>query len=206
MSPRRTRASCGDFAAAAESAEAGIAAPAFAFATLPGLDGIVAPEEDNDSFEGNARLKAEYYSHHAPGLLVLCDDSGLQVDALDGRPGVRSARFAADLGFGSDGATLDRNNNEALLLEMTEQTERTARYRCVLALARDGVVLHSAAGALEGEILTDPQGRGGFGYDPLFYVPEAGCTMAEISPTDRLQLSHRGRALRLLLSALTGTE
>lgn len=192
-----------DFAQAAEHV-AGV--PVWApvtFETLPGLQTIVAPAEDRDTFEGNARLKAEYYSQHAPGLLVLSDDSGLEVDALDGRPGVRSARFAADLGFTQAGESADAGNNEALLLEMLEQTQRTARYRCVLALARDGVVLHTASGSLAGEILTEATGRGGFGYDPLFFVPSEGCTMAELPQADRLRLSHRGRAIRALLVQLT---
>ena len=192
-----------DFAMAAELASAGdTSAMVVTFGILPGLDTIAAPAEVCETFEGNARLKAEYYSQRASGLLVLCDDSGLEVDALGGRPGVRSARFAADLGFESAGGNVDLNNNEALLLEMTEQTERTARYRCVLALARNGVVLHTADGMLDGEILTEPAGEGGFGYDPLFFVAELGRTMAQVSPEERLRLSHRGKALRALLRLL----
>ena len=185
-----------DFALAAESM--GTAHPV-RFETLPGLEAIAAPEEDQDTFRGNAELKARYYSQRAPGLLVLSDDSGLEVDALEGRPGVRSARFADDLGFGDASQPIDTRNNEALLLEMIEQTERTGRYRCVLAVAKDGAVLHTADGTLEGAILTEPAGQGGFGYDPLFFVPEAGCTMAEVSSEQRLQMSHRSRALRELL-------
>ena len=172
------------------------------FQSLPGLDRLAAPAEDETTFEGNARLKAEYYSRLAPGLLVLADDSGLEVGALEGRPGVRSARFAMDLGKESAGGSPDEANNEALLLAMLEQTDRQGRYRCVLALGRDGVVLATAEGALEGEILNDPVGESGFGYDPLFYVPEVGCTMAQVGPEDRLRLSHRGRALRRLLEGL----
>lgn len=191
-----------DFAYAAEHAQSASSQALVRLATLPRLESLEAPEENSDTFEGNAQLKAEYYSQHAPGLWVLCDDSGLEVDALEGRPGVRSARFAADLGFGSGDAPPDENNNEALLLEMTEQTERAARYRCVLALARDGVVLYTATGTLEGELRTEAAGDGGFGYDPLFYAPEAGCTMAQAEPQARLELSHRGRALRQLLACL----
>lgn len=187
-----------DFALVAQEAESG----EVTFAPLPQLDTIPAPAEDQDTFEGNARLKAEYYSRLAPGFLVLCDDSGLEVDALDGRPGVRSARFALDLGFGSPMDSADVRNNEALLLEMTEQTERGGRYRCVLALARDGAVLRTADGALEGEVLTAPEGTNGFGYDPLFYASELGCTMAQASSEERLRVSHRSRALRKLLPDL----
>ena len=166
---------------------------------LPGLAGIEPPAEDEDSFEGNARVKAVFYSRFAPGAWVLADDSGLEVDALDGRPGVRSARFALDLGMASAPGSLDASNNEALLLTMLEQVDRSARYRCVLALARDGRVEQVSSGAVDGEILSGPEGDGGFGYDPLFFVPELGCSMAEASLEDRLRLSHRGRALRQLL-------
>ncbi|GAA3768177.1 non-canonical purine NTP pyrophosphatase [Terriglobus aquaticus] len=189
-----------DFALAAERLAGTGSAGEVRFETIPGLSTIPAPEEDQDSFEGNARLKAEYYSRRAPGLLVLADDSGLEVDALEGRPGVRSARFAADLGREDADGDTDRANNEALMLAMLEQTDRRGRYRCVLALARDGEVLATAEGSLEGEVLNDPEGDGGFGYDPLFYVPEMGCTMAQVGPEDRLRLSHRGRALRRLLA------
>lgn len=167
---------------------------------LPGLAGIPTPEETGDTFEANASLKAVYYSQHAPGLWVLADDSGLEVVALGGRPGVRSARYASDMAYGSGGPdTLDRDNNEALLLAMLEQTDRRARYRCALALAMDGKVEAVSFGKLEGELLDEPGPPGGFGYDPLFFVPELGCGMSEASPEDRIRVSHRGRALRTLL-------
>ncbi|WP_419803924.1 non-canonical purine NTP pyrophosphatase [Terriglobus sp.] len=191
-----------DFAFAAEGLQADASGGPVQLATLPGLSALAAPAEDQETFEGNARLKAEYYARAAPGLLVLADDSGLEVDTLEGRPGVRSARFAADLGRSVETGEIDAANNDALLLAMLEQVNRRARYRCVLALARDGVVFATADGSLEGEILTDPEGAGGFGYDPLFFVPELGCTMAQASPEDRLRLSHRGRALRALLAGL----
>ncbi len=169
---------------------------------LPGLAEIAPPEETGDTFQANARLKAEYYSRSAPGLWVLADDSGLEADALDGRPGVRSARFAQDLGLLDSGRGLDASNNEALLLAMLEQTDRGARYRCVLALARDGRVEAAASGSVEGTILSEPEGEGGFGYDPLFHVTELGCTMAQASVQDRTRVSHRGRALRKLLGMI----
>jgi XTP/dITP diphosphohydrolase len=187
-----------DFALAASDADATIQ-----IEPLPGLATIPAPPEDEPTFEANARVKAVYYSLRAPGVLVLADDSGLEVDALDGAPGVRSARFAADLAH-PDADTPDNRNNAALLDALADvpETRRQARYRCSLALARDGLVLHTAEGTVEGSILPAPRGNGGFGYDPLFYLPQLGRTMSELAPTDRLALNHRGRALAELLRIL----
>ncbi len=169
---------------------------------LPNLRDIAAPEETGETFADNAELKAIFYSQQAPSLWVLADDSGLEVDALAGRPGVRSARFAQDLGAFDEALGLDGSNNTALQLAMLEQTDRRARYRCVLALACDGTVHLTAEGTVEGEVLSDPEGTGGFGYDPFFYIPELNCTMAQANPEDRLRFSHRGRALRHLLQQL----
>jgi XTP/dITP diphosphohydrolase len=166
---------------------------------LPGLAGIPAPPEDELTFEGNARVKAVYYSKFASGAWVIADDSGLEVDALGGRPGVRSARFAQDLGLSSAENGLDLANNAALLSELEGKKNRSARYRCALALACDGAVLQVGFGTVEGEILTLPVGDGGFGYDPLFYSEELESTMAEAPMENRLRVSHRGRALRALL-------
>ena len=175
---------------------------------LPGLATIPAPEEDGLTFEANAMLKAVYYSRFALGDLVVADDSGLEVNALEGAPGVRSARFAADAGFVDSPDANDNTdvwNNMVLLqrLATVPAAERAARYRCVLAVARDGQVLHTAEGAVEGTILEAPRGTGGFGYDPLFYLPGLGQTMAEVDLETKLSLSHRGRALAALLSILT---
>jgi len=172
---------------------------------LPGLDEIAAPPEDGATFLANAVSKAIYYSLKRPGQRVLADDSGLEVDALKGQPGVRSARFADDMGYDPDsGAPVDERNNAVLLSQMARVpfAPRTARYRCVLALARNGEVLAIAEGAVEGRITTPARGRGGFGYDPLFYLPELDQTMAELYPATRLGVSHRGRALRKLLEGL----
>jgi XTP/dITP diphosphohydrolase len=172
---------------------------------LPGLDRIAPPPEDEPTFERNAREKAGYYSRFLPGAIVVADDSGLEVDALDGEPGVRSARYAADTGFVADtGTNTDQCNNLYLLrrLEDVPTDQRNARYRCVLAAARDGQSLLTAEGSVEGQILTSPRGDGGFGYDPLFYLPELAKTMAEIDLATKHQLSHRGRALRALLLAM----
>jgi XTP/dITP diphosphohydrolase len=173
-------------------------------AVLPGLQEIPAPEEDGATFEANARLKAEQYSRARPGLLVLADDSGLEVDALGGAPGVRSARYADDAGFDLiDSEDADGRNNLYLLEQLRGHSRPwTARYRCVLALARNGVTLLTAEGAVEGEIIAEPHGTGGFGYDPLFWLPELGKTMAEIDLATKQQLSHRGRALKAMLGQL----
>jgi XTP/dITP diphosphohydrolase len=167
---------------------------------LPGLDKIPAPEEDGPTFAANATLKAVYYSQFAPGQIVLADDSGLEVDALDGAPGVRSARFAADAGIKDSPDANDNTdvwNNIVLLQRLAgvPPDRRTARYRCVLVAARDGQPLHQSEGAVEGLILEAPRGTGGFGYDPLFYLASLDSSMAEISLTTKLSLSHRGRAI-----------
>jgi XTP/dITP diphosphohydrolase len=174
---------------------------------LPELAEIEPPEEDGDTFTENATLKAVYYSQFAPGALVLADDSGLEVDALAGAPGVRSARFAADAGLVDSPDANDNTdvwNNIILLqrLDAVPPPERTARYHCVLVAARDGQPTHMADGTVEGMILNAPRGTGGFGYDPLFYLPKLGRTMAEIDLQTKLLHSHRGRALAALLAKL----
>ena len=165
---------------------------------LPGLDAIEAPAEDAITFEGNAREKAIYYSRFLPGEMVLADDSGLEVDFLQGAPGVRSARFAADAGVEVD-------NNQFLLQQLAgvAESERGACYQCVLAVSRDGTVLQTAKGTVEGRILAAPRGSGGFGYDPLFYLPALERTMAEISDEARWAHNHRGQAFRALLQHIT---
>jgi XTP/dITP diphosphohydrolase len=173
---------------------------------LPRLSEIPAPHEDQPTFAGNASLKAAYYSRFASGY-VLADDSGMEVDALRGEPGVRSARYAQDLGFETPEArTTDERNNLCLLARMQGIAQRSARYHCVLALARVGQVLLTADGSVEGEILTAPRGTGGFGYDPLFWLPPLQRTMAEIPLDQKHTLSHRGRAFRALLPKLKGLQ
>ncbi|MGA9069438.1 MAG: non-canonical purine NTP pyrophosphatase [Terracidiphilus sp.] len=181
------------------------AAHALTIEPLPGIEGIPAPEEDGLTFADNAKLKAVYYSRFAPGEWVLADDSGLEVEGLHGAPGVRSARFAADAGIVDSPDANDNTdvwNNLLLLRRLAGAPEemRAARYRCVLAAAQDGVVLHTAEGAVEGQILDAPRGTGGFGYDPLFYLPALERTMAEIDLETKLGLSHRGRAIAALLA------
>lgn len=169
----------------------------FEIAPLPGLRKLAPPEETGSSFEENATLKAIYYSHFTSEI-VLADDSGLEVDALGGAPGVHSARYSGP------NAT-DEENNNLLLKNLSHATARSARFVCVVALARAGVVLRTAQGSVKGEILLAPQGANGFGYDPLFFYPPLGSTFAEITPDDKLRVSHRGKALRALFEkAVTG--
>ncbi len=174
---------------------------------LPGIEDILPPEEDGDTFLANAATKAVYYSRFVPGELVVADDSGLEVDALGGAPGVRSARFAADTGLVDSPDANDNTDvwNNILLLQQMEAFPaelRTARYHCTLVAARDGEVVQVADGTVEGTILDAPRGMGGFGYDPLFYLPELGKSMAEIDLETKLRLSHRGRAIAALLKTL----
>jgi XTP/dITP diphosphohydrolase len=168
---------------------------------LPGLGGIAAPEENEDSFEGNARIKATYYSLFAPGEIVIADDSGLEVDALGGAPGVRSARYAEDMKFVGEGS-VDVRNNQCLMAALEGVTARAGRYRCALVAARDGIMLAVGDGTVEGRILATAQGSGGFGYDPYFLPEGATGSMAELGDGERMALSHRGRALRDLLPKL----
>jgi XTP/dITP diphosphohydrolase len=172
---------------------------------LPNLQQIPAPTENQPTFEGNARLKAIYYSHHAPGEIIIADDSGLEVDALHGAPGVRSARYADDHNFaGPPNSSTDERNNLYLLQSLCKilNPNPTARYHCVLAAARNGDILATGDGTVEGEILTAPRGTHGFGYDPLFYLPEQNKTMAELDIQTKLTFSHRGRAFAALLKTL----
>jgi len=187
-----------DFAAAARVEGVGVL-------PLPGIADIPEPIEDQPTFEGNAALKAIYYSRQAPGLLVMADDSGLEVEALNLAPGVRSARYAEDLGHAAhSNSTRDERNNALLLSHMasTSFESRAARFVCVLALARDGEILLTADGQVHGTILTAPRGEGGFGYDPLFYLPELNKSMAEMDAAEKWEYSHRGRAFRALLPQL----
>lgn len=190
----------GDFRAAAQ-------AYSIFIDPLPAVDLVPAPEEDGDTFAANAAIKAVYYSRFAPSYLVLADDSGLEVDALGGAPGVRSARFAADSGLVDSPDANDNTdvwNNMVLLQRMATvpAAERTARYRCVLVTALDGKVMHRSEGSVEGMILEAPRGTGGFGYDPLFYLPSLDRTLAEIDLDTKLAHSHRGRAIEALLPML----
>ncbi|MBI1956575.1 MAG: non-canonical purine NTP pyrophosphatase [Acidobacteria bacterium] len=163
---------------------------------VPGFAALPSCEEDAGSFAGNAAKKALHYSRLLSGL-VLADDSGLEVDALEGAPGVSSRRFAGP------GAT-DADNNAKLLRQMLgiPAAKRAARFVCELALAREGGLLTQFRGMAEGILLELPRGESGFGYDPLFLDPELHKTFAELSREEKLQRSHRGRALWALLEWL----
>ncbi len=168
-----------------------------------GLDAFPgAPEvvEDGDTFAANAMKKAAAIARFT-GRPCLADDSGLAVEALDGRPGVHSARYA-----GPDAD--DAANNQKLLEEMQSVAEgkRGAAFCCVMALSLPGETVQLFDGRVEGRILRQPQGDGGFGYDPLFLVVEAGCTMAELPLDLKNSLSHRGQALRQVVAYLSDRE
>ncbi|MBZ5664585.1 MAG: RdgB/HAM1 family non-canonical purine NTP pyrophosphatase [Acidobacteriia bacterium] len=172
------------------------------FASLPQV------VEDGTTFEENARKKAEAYSRSVPGELVLADDSGLEIDALGGAPGVHSARYAADEPHTAECNTEDEANNARVLRELANVAaeRRTARFVCVLAVARDGHTLHTFRGTAEGVILNTPRGHNGFGYDPLFYFPQIGKTFAELSAEEKSLYSHRGAAFRAFLSWYRSTN
>jgi len=154
------------------------------------------PDETGDTLEENARIKAVAI-HEATGLWSLADDSGLEVDALDGAPGVISARFAGP------GCTFEDNNRKLLeLLRDVPDDQRGARFRCVAALAKSGDDVTLFSGEIRGTITREIRGVGGFGYDPVFYVPELGCTFAEASAEAKNRLSHRGRAFGMVRELL----
>ncbi|MGE5484328.1 MAG: XTP/dITP diphosphatase [Ignavibacteriales bacterium] len=156
-------------------------------ADFPGVD---SPEETGASFEENAIIKASHAAQ-ASGILSLADDSGLEVDALDGQPGVRSARFAGE------GAGDEANNRKLLrLLEGVPANRRTARFKCCVAVCSPDGAIETVTESCEGTICFEPRGSSGFGYDPLFYVKELGMTFAETSVETKNRLSHRGKALR----------
>ena len=195
-------------------------------ATLDDHPGIAEPEETGTTFGANARLKARYYAG-ATGELTVAEDSGLEIDALDGEPGVRSARFNGE-------AYADKFAAIRRMLAERGADGSTARFVCALALARPsspdgsagrptnpagvrtvprrelpahpGVVLWEAAGIVEGRVQLPPRGEGGFGYDPIFHYPPYGRTLAEVTPAEKAAVSHRGRAFRQLRRHLTAGE
>jgi len=175
-------------------------------AGVPGFSSLPAVVEDGLTFEANARKKAEAYSRYVPGEIVVADDSGLEIDALNGAPGVHSARYAApDLHnkepHQADANTRDEANNARVLRELKDvpPAQRTGRFVCVLAAARDGKTLATFCGSAEGIILDAPRGTSGFGYDPLFYFPQIKKTFAELTAEQKARHSHRGAALRKFL-------
>lgn len=154
--------------------------------------------EDGTSFEENAEIKARALMNET-GAIVLADDSGLEIDALNKEPGIYSARY-----MGEDTSYVIKNQNLIDRLEGVPDEKRTARFVCAIAAALpDGRVLHSR-GTIEGRIGYESRGTGGFGYDPVFYLPEYGCTTAELDPEKKNELSHRGKALRHMKEQLQG--
>jgi XTP/dITP diphosphohydrolase len=155
---------------------------------LPELRAIDPPEETGATFEENAALKALYYSRFTAEL-VFADDSGLEVDALGGEPGIFSARYA--------GAGASDHSNIALLLQrLRTSLNRHARFVCAIAVAQRGKLLMTAGGTVEGEILEEPRGENGFGYDPVFFYPPLNASFGELPPETKFSVSHRGNALR----------
>ncbi len=167
--------------------------------SLADFPGVGEVREDGATFAENARKKALGYAR-ATGLWTLADDSGLEVDALGGAPGVNSARFAGDRPPGAERRAHDRRNTEKLLslLEGVPPEQRTARFVCCLCLAGPEQVLIETRGTVEGLIAREPAGTGGFGYDPVFFVPQLGRTVAQLDDEEKNAISHRGNAMRKL--------
>ncbi|MHC4122243.1 MAG: XTP/dITP diphosphatase [Planctomycetota bacterium] len=165
--------------------------------SLAGFEGIGEIAEDGESFAENARKKALGYAK-ATGLWTIADDSGLVVDALGGKPGVKSARFSGEKA--SNRRLLDHKNMAKVLelLEGVPREKRTARFVCCLCLGRSDGVLIETEGKLEGVIAEEEKGQNGFGYDPIFYVPESKKTVAELTAEEKNSISHRGNAIRKL--------
>jgi XTP/dITP diphosphohydrolase len=161
---------------------------------LPGFQQIPECVEDGATFEENAVRKAQHYGAYTEGLLF-ADDSGIEVDALQGAPGVYSARFSGP-------QATDERNNRLLLEKLQDVGMRRARFVCVIALAERGRVRGIFRGAVEGEIAAQPKGANGFGYDPLFFYAPFGCTFGEVAAQRKFAVSHRGQALRAMLQFL----
>lgn len=161
--------------------------------SLADFEKFVEPEETGKTFAANAKLKALYYAQKT-GLTCIADDSGLEVQALDGAPGVRSARYAGE-------KATDEENNNLLLHNMKFQVKRTCRFRCALAVVQpDGKILYETDGTCEGMLLHEPLGTEGFGYDPLFWSTELHKGMGEATMQEKNKISHRGKAIRKLVS------
>ena len=169
--------------------------------TLADFPAVAEPDETGATFQENARLKAAYYAAHA-GIATVAEDSGLVIDALDGAPGVRSARFVRpDASYEERFAEIYRR----LGRRGGTGSPATARFICALAVVNRGKVLFETTGTVEGEIASAPRGSGGFGYDPIFHYPPYGRTLAEVTEPEKLAVAHRGQAFRQLAQwLLTG--
>jgi non-canonical purine NTP pyrophosphatase (RdgB/HAM1 family) len=165
---------------------------------LDGYPGIAPPDETGATFAENARLKAVYYAT-ATGLPAIADDSGLEIDAMNGGPGIGSARFG-----GSNTSYPEKFELIYDTLRQARRPDSTARFVCAVALADVDTITFEAIGTIEGRIAAHPAGTGGFGYDPIFFYPPYGCTLAEVSPEQKAAVSHRGKAFRQLRRFLEG--
>ena len=173
------------------------------FELIPNFKQIPEAVEDGATFAENARKKSEHYSRWVAQQLVLADDSGLEVEALGGAPGVHSARYAAlESGLPGNSNSKDQDNNARVLRELAgvEDGRRGARFVSVISVARDGRELASFRGEAEGVLLRSPRGNNGFGYDPLFWYAPLGKTFAELTAEEKAAVSHRGNAIRKFLA------
>src|ERR1039457_3483117 len=153
---------------------------------LPDWKRVTPPDETGATFEENAAIKAVYYSGFTEEL-VFADDSGLEVDALGGEPGIHSARYAGP-------HATDKENNRLLVTRVRDKTDRRARFVCLIALAQQGILLGTYRGVVEGRIVDEERGPRGFGYDPLFYYEPFGGTFGEVEAARKMEVSHRGQA------------
>jgi XTP/dITP diphosphohydrolase len=160
--------------------------------TLEGWPDLVAPEETGRTFEDNARLKATYYAR-ATGQVTVAEDSGIEIDALGGVPGVESARYG-----GEDTSHPEKFARLYAALDRTGTRDSAARFVCALAMASPDAILFEARGVIEGRVAHKPAGSGGFGYDPFFFYPPYGRTLGQVTPEEKLAVSHRGQAFRKL--------
>ncbi len=159
-------------------------------------DPLPSPEETGESFQANALIKSRYYSR-LTGCNAVADDSGLEIDALGGEPGIHSSRYG-----GEETPHSEKMAKILAALADVPEEKRTARFRCVAAVTYPDGREYYAEGKMEGRIALAPQGEGGFGYDPIFFIPEVGLTAAELSPEQKDSLSHRGQAFRRLMEKL----
>ena len=170
---------------------------------LDEFEGIEEVEEDGTSFEENARKKALGYAE-ATGLWTVADDSGLVIDALNGEPGIHSARYSGEKEKAEDRSLIDHKNIAKVLSLMRDvpDEQRTGRFVCAMCLGRPGEVLAETRGTVEGLITRQQRGEGGFGYDPIFYVPDRDKTMAQLNPDEKNSISHRSNAVKKLKPVL----
>lgn len=170
-------------------------------AVIPNFSSLPTVVEDGTTFTANAVKKAKEYSLAVPGQIVIADDSGLEVDALGGAPGVHSARYAADEPHKAGANTDDEANNAKLIrnIKLVPAEKRTGRFVCWIVAARDGKAVAMFDAKAEGIILDKPRGKNGFGYDPLFYFPQIKKTFAQLTAKEKANYSHRGAAFRKFL-------